>query len=268
MRPSPSPIRLDDKPFTLIGQLRRHLRLLHYSPRTEEAYVSWTRRFVRFTGGHHPRNVGAREITAFLSKLAARNVSASTQNQAVAALSFLYGDVLRMDFPWLQNLRRAKRPARMPVVLTHAEVGAVLGCMTGAAKLVSCLLYGSGLRLTEAVTLRVKDVDFASRTITVRSGKGDRDRVTVLADSLVAPLTEHLARVERVWKHDVRRADFGVPLPGAFAAKSGNAGRSWAWYWVFPGRSTFRDDATGHAMRWHLDQSAVQRAVNAAGVAA
>ena len=198
MRPpssSPPSFPLDDRPLTLIGQLRRAMRLRRYSPRTEEAYVGWVRRFARFHGMRHPRFLGPADVRAFLSDLAVRRrVSASTQNQARAALVFLYGEVLRSRLPWLDRVEREKRPVRLPVVLTRDEVSAVLSGLSASARLVAILMYGAGLRLLEAVTLRVKDVDMVSRSITVRGGKGQKDRVTVLPEQLVGPLRAHLDR--------------------------------------------------------------------------
>lgn len=261
MRP-PSPFPLDDRPLTLIGQLRRAMRLRRYSPRTEEAYVGWVRRFVRFHGMRHPRDLEAADVRAFLSDLAVRGrVSASTQNQARAALYFLYGEVLRQRLPWVEGVERAKRPRHLPVVLTRDEVGALMAGLTGAPRLVAILMYGAGLRLMEAVSLRVKDVDFASRSVTVRRGKGQKDRVTVLPEQLVAPLQQHLERVERLWRSDTRDPAFGVELPGALAVKQPSAARALNWYWVFPARRTYVDRATGARRRHHLHETSIQRTV-------
>jgi integrase len=181
----------------LLAALRAALRVRHYSPRTEEAYIGWVRRFVRFHGLRHPRELGPREVAAFLSDLATRGrVSASTQGQALAALLFLYGEVLGTPLPMIDGVVRAKRPLRLPVVLTRAEVTAVLDQLTGAPRLVALVLYGSGLRLLEALRLRVKDVDLAGHELTVRSGKGDRDRRTMLPDTLAPALVQHLERVQ------------------------------------------------------------------------
>lgn len=254
--------RLDDLPHTVIGQLKRQLRLRHYSARTEEAYVSWVRRFVRYSGMQHPRALKPSDVRAFLSDLATRGrVSASTQNQALAALSFLYRDVLRMGLPWLDGIAHAKRPKRLPVVLTRNEVATLLGGMSGTSKLVAGVMYGGGLRLMEAVTLRVKDIDFESRSITVRSGKGARDRITVLAESHVRPLKAHLEQVERLWRLDTRQKEFAIPLPDGFAVKSPAAARSWEWYWVFPGRHSHMSAAEKVRRRFHVHETVVQRAV-------
>ena len=260
--PSSSPFPLDDRPLTLIGQLRRAMRLRRYSPRTEEAYVAWVRRFVRFHGRRHPRYLGVADVRAFLTELAVRRrVSASTQNQARAALMFLYAEVLRQPMPWLTDVARAKSPLQLPVVLTRSEVAAVLAPLTGGAWLVATLMYGAGLRLMEAVSLRVKDVDMASRSITVRGGKGQKDRVTVLPEQLVGPLREHLAVVERLWRSDMRDPAFGVELPGAIARKPPSAPRAFNWYWIFPARRAYLDRASGAHRRHHLHETSIQRAV-------
>jgi integron integrase len=261
-------VRLDERPLTLIGQLRRVLRLRRYSARTEEAYVAWVRRFVRFHGMRHPSAMGPAEVRAFLGALAEQGrVSASTQNQALAAILFLYRDVLRARLPWLEGLEWAKGAKRVPVVLTRAEVARVLDGLSGAVRLVATLMYGSGLRLMEAMTLRVKDVDLTIRAVTVRSGKGDKDRVTVLPEVLVGPLEAHLARVTRLWRDDLVDEQFGVVVPGALARKIPSAPRQLLWYWLFPARRCYRDEA-GHARRHHLHESAVQRAVTRSARAA
>lgn len=258
---------LDDRPLTLIGQLRRRIRMRHYSARTEEAYVSWVRRFVRFHDRRHPRALNPSHVRAFLTDLAVRGkVSAATQNQALAAIVFLYRDVLRMPLPWLEGIERAKRPKRLPVVLSQADVARVLDGMTGMPKLVATVMYGGGLRISEAVSLRVKDVDFGARTITVRGGKGDRDRVTVLPERLVPVLRRHLKAVDRLWREDLRERAFAVEVPGAMARKAPSAPRSWEWYWVFPAARTYaRPD--GGRRRHHVHKTVVQRAVVAVGQA-
>jgi integron integrase len=264
-----APVRLDDKPLTLIGQLRERARLRHYSKRTEAAYVLWTRRFVRFHAMRHPRMLGPNDVSAFLSDLATRlHVSASTQNQALAALLFLYRDVLRAPLPWLEGVERARTPARLPVVLTRAEVAKVLEEMSAAPKLIAMLMYGSGLRLMEAATLRVKDLNMTDRSITIRSGKGGKDRITVLPERCIASLRAHLVEVERKWRADLRDAAFGVELPGAFDRKVPAAARSWTWYWVFPASRIYIDRASGVHRRHHLHETVVQKAVVAAAHAA
>ena len=210
-----SPARPDDTPLTLIGELRKRVRLRHYSRRTETAYVMWTRRFVRFHHRRHPRTLGSDDVRAFLSDLAIRlQVSASTQNQALAGLLFLSRHVLDAPLPWLEGIERARSPARLPVVLTRSEVAKVLEEMTAAPKLMATLMYGGGLRLMEAVTLRVKDLNLTDGSITIRSGKGRKDRNTVLPERSIGSLREHLAESERLWRADLRDAAFGVELPG------------------------------------------------------
>lgn len=214
----------------LLDEVRRALRLRHYSRRTEEAYVRWIRRFVRFHGVRHPAELTAAEVSHFLSNLATdAGVSAATQNQALSALLFLYREVLGRDLGWVSGVVRAKDALRLPVVLTRAEVRAVLGRMAGVPRVVGALLYGSGLRLLEGLQLRVKDVDFGAREIRVRGGKGNRDRVTMLPDRLVAPLRAHLERVRRQHEADVAEGAGWVALPGALDRKYVNAGREWVW---------------------------------------
>lgn len=258
---------------SLLEQLRRAIRVRHYSRRTEEAYVAWVRRFVRFCGMRHPRELGPSDVSRFLSSLAADHaVSASTQNQALAALLFLYRDVLEMPVGWLSAMVRAKRPARLPVVLKREEVRRVLSRLKrrGPSALVIGLLYGTGIRLLEALALRVKDIDFGRNEITVRGGKGDRDRVTMLPERLKGPLLHHLAEVRSQHERDVVAGAGWVELPGAYAVKSPNAGREWGWQWVFPANRLHVDPGTGQRRRHHLHETQVQRvfkhAVQAAGL--
>ena len=209
--------------------------------------------------------MGAREAGAFLTSLAAdRGVSASTQNQALSALLFLYREVLGDPLPFVEGVVRARRPHRLPVVLTRHEVRAVLGHLAGPARLVALLLYGGGLRLLEALTLRAKDVDLAGGELLVRGGKGAKDRRTVLPTVASRPLTAHLERVRRLHARDLARGAGRVALPGALAAKYPAAAREWGWQWVFPAARVYRDAATGEVRRHHLHESAVQRAVRAA----
>jgi integron integrase len=245
----------------LLAQVRQALRLRHYSRRTEEAYVWWVRRFVRFCGRRHPRELGEGDVTRFLSNLAVdRGVSASTQNQALSALVFLYGEVLHLPVGWLSALVRAKRPARMPVVLTRDEVRMVLERMPGVCWLVGAVLYGTGVRLLEALRLRVKDIDFAANEIMVRGGKGDRDRVTMLPERLKGPLLHHLAEVRRQHERDVAMGAGWVELPGALGRKYPGAGREWGWQWVFPATRPYVDRASAEQRRHHLHESVIQRA--------
>ena len=247
-------------PPRLLDQLRGRIRAKHYSPRTEEAYVSWVRAFVRFHGTRHPATLGAAEVTAFLSHLAVhRRVAASTQNQALAALLFLYRDVLGIDLPWLDEVVRAKRPARLPIVLTPDEVRLVLERMDGAPRLMATLMYGAGLRVLEACRLRVKDVDFGRNEILVREGKGDRDRRTVLPESARDPLRAHLDRVLRQHRSDLARGAGWVELPGRLHIKYPNAGREWPWQWVFPATRTYLHLETRQRRRHHLHETVLQR---------
>ena len=258
-------------PRTLLDAVRERIRYRHYSYRTEEAYVGWVRRFVAFHGRRHPRELGATEIEAFLNHLAnERDAAASTHNQALSALLFLYGDVLGVELPWLGDIERPKRPRRLPVVLTRQEVRDVLARMEGCAGLMATLLYGTGMRLMECARLRVKDVDLARGEITVRHGKGGRDRVTMVPRALAEPLRRQLAQARIVWQDDRTRMAPGVELPGALAIKYPKAGESWGWFWVFPAAKPSRDPRTGVRRRYHLHeetvQRAVKRAVRAAGI--
>ncbi len=246
----------------LLHSLRANLRLRHFSPRTEEAYVSWVRRFVRFHGLQHPGELGEREVVGFLTHLRVeRGVAASTQGQALAALLFLYREVLGRPLAGLGSIPRARAPMRLPVVLTREEVERVLAGLEGAAQLVGVLLYGSGMRLLECLTLRVKDVDLERGEFRIRRAKGAKDRVTVLARSVRGPLAAHLERVRQVYLGDLAAGAGWVELPDALGRKYPNAGRSWPWQWVFPARRRYVDRATGQVRRHHLHESAVQRAM-------
>ncbi|MDI1302665.1 MAG: integron integrase [bacterium] len=249
----------------LLDQMRDAIRTRHYSIRTEESYLQWVRRFILFSGKRHPADMGAPELEAFLTYLAVeRNVAASTQNQALSAILFLYRDVLAIDLPWLDGVTRAKKPQRLPVVLTPDEVGQVLGRMEGTLALMAHLLYGSGLRLMECVRLRVKDVDFARREILVREAKGNKDRVTMLPQSLVNPLQEHLQRVAGLHKDDLAKGLGEVWLPHALAVKKPSAPGEWGWQYVFPARKLSLDPRSGAKRRHHVDEKSLQRAIKAA----
>jgi len=246
----------------LLAQVRTAIRTRHYSPRTEEAYAQWVRRFIRFCGLRHPRELGPSDVSRFLSHLAVEGkVSASTQNQALSALVFLYKDVLDMPVGWLSALVRAKRPLRVPVVFTKDEVRRVFARLKGRGTpaLVAGVLYGTGMRLLEALRLRVKDIDFAKHEIVVRGGKGDRDRVTMLAERLEGPLLKHLAAVATQHERDVADGAGWVELPGALDLKYPNAGREWGWQWVFPATRDYEDSETGQRRRHHLHETMVQR---------
>jgi integron integrase len=259
-----------DSPLEAWGpELRRAFEqraaLERYSPRTVKAYRGWIRRYLAFHRWRHPRHLAADEVTAYLSHLALEGkVSASTQNQALAALLFLYRGLLEIDLPWLDGLVRAPRPKRLPTVLTPNEVRAVLDAMEGTTQLMAKLLYGAGLRLLECARLRVKDVDLASRTLLVREAKGDKDRHAVLPASLVAPLEAQLERVRDLHARDLEDGAGWVELPHAFAQKSPRAGHELRWQWVFPATRPYRERATGQRRRHHLHETVLQKAVRAA----
>jgi integron integrase len=249
--------------------VRDALRTRHYSRRTEQAYVAWIRRFIFFHGKRHPAELGGPEVTRFLSALAVEGrVAASTQNQALSALLFLYRDVLGVDLPWLDNVVRAKRPERLPVVLTRDEVRAVIERLAGPTRLMAALLYGAGLRVLECCRLRVQDVDFGANLIVVRGGKGDKDRRTMLPATAKAGLLRHLAAVRAQHEADLAAGAGWVELPTALARKYPNAGREWVWQWVFPATRLYVDRVTGQRRRHHLHESVLQRALKHAVVQA
>ena len=253
----------------LYDRFVRAVRLRHLSPRTEKAYAGWIRRFLHFHANRHPATMGEAEVTLFLSWLAAeRDVAASTQNQALAALLFLYRHVLGTELPWLDQVVRARRPARLPVVLSRDEVRDVLARLSARPRLMATLLYGSGLRLLECCRLRVKDVDLARHRLVVRQGKGDQDRLTVLPAAVEADLRAHLAAVRRQHEQDLAVDAGWVELPHALARKFPNAGREWPWQWVFPATRTYLCRETGQRRRHHLDEGVLQRSVRAAALAA
>ena len=255
---------MDGKP-RLLDQVREQIRLKHYSIRTERVYCEWVRRFIRFHRYRHPLEMGAAEVEAFLSDLAVRrDVSASTQNQALAALLFLYKQVLKLDMPWLGDVVRAKKPVRLPVVLSIAEVRQVLSRLEGELWLVASLLYGSGMRLMEVMRLRVKDVDFSRKEILIRDGKGMKDRVTVLPQCLILPLQGHLAVVRAIHQTELQAGRGDVYLPFALERKYPKAPMEWAWQYVFPAAGLSRDPRSGKVRRHHLDEKRVQRAFKVA----
>jgi integron integrase len=263
-----SPLSAGPKPPKLLDRVRAAVRFNHYSPRTEQAYVDWIERFIRFHGIRHPQEMGAEEVRAFLTHLATElNVAASTQNQAFSALLFLYREVLKQRLPWIDDIVRAKRPLKVPVVFTQAEARAVLSQITGMARLMAHLLYGSGLRVMECVRLRVKDVDLGYLQITVRDAKGGRQRVTMVPVNLVDALRKQLERVAELHREDVN-AGFGeVDLPGALARKYPKANRELSWQYLFQGsRRLIIVDAKDRSreQRYHVDESLLQRAVKQA----
>jgi len=255
----------------LLDQVRERIRYLHYSLRTEQAYVHWVRAFVRFHGLRHPRDMGAPEVEAFLSWLAGeRRVAVATHKQALAALVFLYRQVLALDLPWLAEIGRPKSRVRLPVVLTHAEVARLLLLIDPPHRLLAQLLYGTGMRIMEGIRLRVKDVDFERQALVVREGKGAKDRVVMLPASLVPALREQLARARLLWAGDRQSGCAGVFMPDALDRKYPRAGASWSWFWVFPHLETAVDPRTGIVRRDHVfDQSfqrGFKRAVECAGI--
>jgi integron integrase len=246
----------------LVDRIRSELRIRHYSYSTESSYLRWILQYIRFHELRHPSELGAAHIREFLSHLAIdRNVAASTQNQALCALLFLYRDVLNAPVPRIDEIEHAKKPVRLPVVFTENEVQRLLGRLTGVRWLVASLLYGSGLRLMECLRLRVKDVDFGYRQIVVRDGKGAKDRVTILPESVLAPLHAHLERTARLHENDWSRGFGRVRLPTALARKYRGAETEWAWQFVFPAARMSVDPRTGALGRHHLDPSGIQRAV-------
>lgn len=256
----------------LLDQLRERIRYLHYSLRTEQAYVHWVRAFVRFHGLRHPKGMGAAEVQAFLSWLSVeRRVSVSTHRQALSALLFLYQQVFGQSLPWMAELSRPQRKPRLPEVLTVDEVRRVLSLMDGEHALLARLLYGTGLRISEALQLRVKDVDFERQAIVVRAGKGGKDRVVMLPQALVPALQAQLARARLLWSADRDGGRGGVQMPDAIDRKYPRAGQSWAWFWVFPQDRHATCPRTGVVRRHHLFdetfQRAFKRAVLAAGIA-
>jgi integron integrase len=255
--------RIEAVPFPkprLLDRVRDAIRGRNYSPRTEKAYVFWIRRFIVFNGRRHPDTMGEPEISRFLEALATRlRVSASTQNQAFSAILFLYRTVLGRELTGLQGTPRAKLPERVPVVLSPSEVSSIFIHMRGVPALAAALLYACGLRLTEALQLRIKDIDFDQKEIVVRRGKGQKDRRTMLPPGLEIPLLSHLIEVQRQFEHNVRRG-VSVALPNRLARKYPNACVEWAWQWVFPATRTWRDPNTGRRFRHHMHDTVLQRA--------
>jgi integron integrase len=247
----------------LLDQVRNSLRARHYSFRTEETYVHWIRRFLRFHGKRDPHDMGAPEVSEFLSHLATEaEVSAATQNLALAAVLFLYRDVFQVDLPWIKDVTRAKRPERLPTVLTVAETEALLGHLDdNTASLVVRLLYGTGMRLMEALRLRVQDVEFERHQVMVRQGKGGKDRVTVLPAQLVGPLKAHVATRRTVFERDLAKGKASVWLPDALARKYPHAEVQWGWQFVFADDHYSRDPRSGVMRRHHLSDERIQRVV-------
>ncbi|MCL4699608.1 MAG: integron integrase [Burkholderiaceae bacterium] len=251
--------------------MRERIRYLHYSLRTEQAYVHWVRAFIRFNGMRHPKQLGAPEVQAFLSWLSAeRRVSVSTHRQALSAVLFLYQHVFGQSLPWMTELERPQRKAHLPVVLSVDEVRRVLNLMEGTHAVLARLLYGTGLRITEALQLRVKDLEFDRQAIVVRAGKGGKDRVVMLPAALAPALLQQVERARLLWHADQREGRGGVQMPDALERKYPRAGHSWSWFWVFPQDSHATCPRTGVVRRHHLfDQTfqrAFKRAVEQAGI--
>ena len=255
----------------LLDQMRERVRYLHYSLRTEQAYVYWVRAFVRHLGMRHPRDMGQAEVESFLTWLAVdRKVAVSTHRQALSALLFLYRQVLGLRLPWLESIGRPQRKPRLPVVLSVAEVARVLALLQGEHRLLAQLLYGTGMRISEALQLRVKDVDFEYRTVIVRCGKGGKDRAVMLPATLVPVLRDQLLRARVLWSADAQSGHPGVQMPDALDRKYPQAGAQWAWFWVFPQADLSVCPRTGVLRRHHVyDQTlqrAFKRAVGRAGI--
>ncbi len=249
----------------LLQQVRDSIRRKHYSPRTEESYLHWIRRFVYFHGKRHPAELGEAGVTAFLNHLARdRKVAATTQNQALSALLFLYREVMGQPLAWLDDVDRAKRPVRTPTVLTRAEVSSILDQLNGARWIMAGLLYGAGLRLRECLKLRVKDVDFGYGQIIVRDGKGAKDRVTMLPGAVIAPLQQHLVRARALHERDLAAGYGGVELPDALRLKFPRAERDWGWKFVFPSYKLSVDKSSGEIRRHHVYENYLIRAVKQA----
>lgn len=249
----------------LLDQVRDAIRVKHYSMRTEEAYVHWIKRFIFFHEKRHPLHMGEPEVSKFLSYLAVEGkVSASTQNQALSALLFLYQEVLKQELGWINNVKRAKKPSHVPVVFTKEEAKAVLLRLEGTKWLMASLLYGAGLRLMECLGLRVKDIDFSYNQIVVRDGKGGKDRLTMLPESLKAPLKKHLEKVRILHEQDLKEGFGKVYLPFALAKKYPNAEREFAWQYVFPSSNRSLDPRSGIERRHHIYETVLQKAIKAA----
>ena len=249
----------------LLDQVRDQIRIKHYSIRTEQAYTSWIKRFILFHDKKHPKEMGKQEIEVFLSHLAQNlNVAASTQNQAFNALLFLYNQVLNQPLDDKINAIRAKKPRRLPTVMTNEESMAVINALSGTNQLMAKLLYGSGLRLMECLRLRVKDVDYGMNQIMVRDGKGKIDRITVLPESVKPGLKEHLKRVKTIHENDLSQGYGRVYLPYALSRKYPNADREWGWQYVFPSKSLSKDPRTGNIRRHHIHENSLQKAVKKA----
>jgi integron integrase len=266
---SPKPCKRSDHPpltsVRLLDQLRERIRYKHYSIRTEESYVYWVRAFIRFHGVRHPKEMAEKEVTAFLSWLAAeRGVAPSTHRQALSALLFLYREVLDVALPWMDDIQRPKARERVPTVLSEAEVVRLIAALEGQMALLARLLYGTGLRLMEGLRLRVKDVDFDRREIVVREGKGGKDRRVMLPDSIMRALKDQMAHARLMWGRDREHRAPGVFMPDALDRKYLSASTSWPWFWVFPAEAPSVDPRSGIERRHHMHEQRLQRAVKQA----
>ena len=251
-----------EKKPKLLDQLSEAMRSRHYSRKTEATYIHWVKRFIFFHHVRHPQEMAEPEINAFLTHLAVKeHVSASTQNQALCAIIFLYKYVLKRRIGDLGEVIRARKPARLPVVMTKDEVKSVLSNLTGDKWIIAFLMYGAGLRLMECLRLRVQDLDFSKNQVTVRGGKGDKDRVTMLPESVKKPLAEHLSKVKKIHYADIARGYGRVLMPEALARKYPNASKEWRWQWVFPQETMWQNKQTGERGRHHIDESIIQKAV-------
>jgi integron integrase len=249
----------------LLDQVRETIRTKHYSIRTEQSYVQWIRRYIPFHRKKHPKNMGEKEINAFLKHLAVnRNVTASTQTQALSAILFLYKEVLGEEIGFIENIYRAKKPRRLPVVFSRQEVREIIRHLSGEKWLMANIIYGAGLRLMECLRLRIKDIDFSYNQITVRDGKGQVDRITVLPDIVKHPLKEHLKKVWQQHQNDLKKGYGRVSLPFALARKYPNADKEWGWQYVFPSRNRSVDPRSGLIKRHHLGEQYLQRAIKTA----
>lgn len=259
-----SPVAVPGK-ARLMEVVRHRVRAKHYSLRTEQAYLGWIRQFILANGRRHPRELGGAEVEAFLSRLAVeRHVAASTQNQALSALLFLYREVLRLDLPWMESVVRAKRPQRLPTVLSQEEVRRLLSMMQGRTWLVASLLYGTGMRLMECLRLRVKDVDFARNEILIRNGKGGKDRRTMLPRVMEEPLRREIERAQLLHEQDLAEGFGSTPLPDALSRKYPAAGRDFCWQFVFSAERRSQDPRGGGMHRHHVDDAVLARALKRA----
>ncbi|MBE9503566.1 MAG: integron integrase [Proteobacteria bacterium] len=256
---------MEKPPKKLLDQVRDLIRVKHYSIRTEQAYISWIRRYIYFHNKRHPKDMGKAEIEAFLTHLAVdMKVASSTQNQAFNALLFLYRNVLNIDFGDDINAVRAKKPKKLPSVMTESEVGRVLDALDGVHKLMAMLLYGCGLRAMECLRLRVKDIGFEEQQLMVRDGKGSKDRITVLPPNINEPLSEHLKRIKIIHQDDLSKEYGSVYLPHALERKYRNANKEWGWQYVFPSKSLSKDPRSGIVRRHHIDESSLNKAIKRA----